>query len=98
MPVRRRKAENSVALLNVAFHWGTFDNSQDVASAIFLHTLPVSAQRDYNAVDAEGWRETSAKPLESTSIQHQANVRQMADAPDSKTGPRTGGVGSSPTF
>jgi hypothetical protein len=58
-----------------------------VGSAILLHTLPMSAQRDYNAIDAEGYRETSAKHLISTSIQHQPNVRLMADAPDSKSGP-----------
>jgi hypothetical protein len=58
------------------------------ASAIPLHTLPVSDQCDYNASEADGHRETSARPLKSASLQHQSNVRQMADAPDSKSGPR----------
>jgi hypothetical protein len=50
-------------------------------SAIPLHMLAMRAQRDYNAADTEGDRETSAKSLKSTSIQHQPNVRLMADAP-----------------
>ena len=54
-------------------------------SAILLHMLAMRAQRDYNAADTEGDRETSAKSLKSTSIQHQPNVRLMADAPDSKS-------------
>jgi hypothetical protein len=52
--------------------------------------LPVSAQRDYYAIDVEGHCETSAKSLKSTPIQHQPNVRVMADAPDSKSGRRQG--------
>jgi hypothetical protein len=59
-------------------------------SAILLHVLAMRAQRDYNAANTEGDRETSAKSLKSTSIQHQLNVRLMADAPDSKSGPRKG--------
>jgi hypothetical protein len=57
-------------------------------SAILLHTLPMSAQCDYNAIDSRGLSQTSAKSLKSTSIQHQPNVTQMADAPDSKSGLR----------
>jgi hypothetical protein len=44
-------------------------------SALLLQTLPVPAQRDYNATGAEGHRRTSAKPQKSTSFQQQPNVR-----------------------
>jgi hypothetical protein len=56
-------------------------------SAILLHTLPVRAQCHYNANHADGLSSTPAKSLKSTPIQHQSNVSQMADAPDSKSGP-----------
>ncbi len=58
------------------------------SSAILLHTLPVSAQRDYNAIDAEDHRGTWTKSLKSTSNRSQPNIRQVADVPDSKSGPR----------
>jgi hypothetical protein len=55
-------------------------------AAFPLHTMPVSAQHHYKAIDAEGHGRTSAKPLKSTSLQHQPNVRAVADAPGSKAG------------
>ncbi len=57
-------------------------------SAILLHILPMPSQCDYNANDRRGERITRAKSLKSTSIQSQPNTRRMADAPDSKSGPR----------
>jgi hypothetical protein len=66
--------------------------SVSVPSAVLLHTLPVSAQCDYNASEAEGHRESSARPLKSRSIQHQPNVSRMADAPDSKSDGQLGAV------
>ena len=55
-------------------------------SALLLHLLPMRAQCDYNAIDAEGHRETPAISLNSTSIQHQPSASGMADAPDSIAG------------
>jgi hypothetical protein len=63
------------------------EESEPFSSAILLHIWRVRAQCDYNATRRRGPSGTAARPLKSTSIQYQSNVRQVADAPDSKPGP-----------
>src|SRR5262245_27367905 len=51
-----------------------------------LHTLPVRPQSHYNVIQRRGPSWTTARSLKSTPIQHQPNVSEVADAPDSKSG------------
>ena len=67
-------------------------------SAIYLHILPMPAQCELQGERQHGSSSTPEKSLKSTSFQSQPNTRQMADAPDSKSGPRKQGVGSGSTL
>jgi hypothetical protein len=63
--------------------------SQDDAAVCnsSAHVAPVSPTR-LQCGAQRGPAQTHEKSLKSTSIEHQPNVRQMADAPDSKSAPR----------